>query len=70
LDRAAYCGCGLKEKVREGRVGLGQKKEKDRERRGGFGDFRTLELFFVLKTTQQHTKPMQRHECIKHFGES
>jgi hypothetical protein len=45
LDRAAYCGCGLKEKVREGRVGLGQKKEKDRERRGGFGDFRTLELF-------------------------
>jgi hypothetical protein len=23
---------------------------------------------FVLKTTQQQTKQMQRHVCIKHFG--
>jgi hypothetical protein len=43
-----------------------------REKGIGRGSLRVilgLRTFVFLLTTQQQAKPMQGHECIKHFGE-
>jgi hypothetical protein len=54
---------------REDDMGWAKRKGRNGEIGRGFGVVLRLELLF-FKTTQQQTKPMQKHACIKHLVNS